>query len=510
MPPTAANSPTPRPQELLAGRWRAWRQLAGIAADEPLALALSGGADSVLLLRALCAAEPRPPLLAVHVDHGLRGAESEADARFCQDLCARLGVELIVRKARLDPAAPGLEARAREARYRLLTAEARAHGHLTLLTGHHADDELETLLMRWMRGTALEGLRGARREMILRGTAPGVAPGDEALEPVRVVRPLLPLRRAEVREILELSGQTWREDSSNVDPRFTRSRVRASVLPSLERTCGLDAPARLSGFARAVENLERQLARATAHLAWSDPPFAGARGCLARERTGGEIARSALVRLPDALLRRALWRLLSEGTGQAIGRDAIQELMGDLRTARTGRRSLPGDWTLLLRSAALELLPPAAGASAEFATFRESLTVPGEVELPDGRWIRARFEERAASPQRDPGRAPSRDLLCAELDPARLTRPLELRFARPGDRLQPLGAPGTRPLTRFLADSGIPREERGRIPLVLHGDEIIWVAGLRPSEPWRLRPASRRHLRLELSASAARRSRDVG
>ena len=154
----------PRPQtgDDWSRRWRALARARAIGADEKLLLALSGGADSVLLLHWLAAARPRPAVLAVHVDHGLRGAESAEDARFCGELCQALAVPLVVRRIELERDGPDLEARARAARYAVLAEEARAAGHLTLLTGHHGDDVLETLLTKWVRGSELAGLRGPR------------------------------------------------------------------------------------------------------------------------------------------------------------------------------------------------------------------------------------------------------------------------------------------------------------------------------------------------------------
>ena len=134
-----------------SARWGRLALAAGISASGPVLVALSGGADSVLLLRLAAASRARARVFALHVDHGLRGAASDADARFCTELCRELGVPLRVVRADLDPAAPGLEARARRARYRALADEAARLGVETIVTGHHADDSLETLLQRWTR-----------------------------------------------------------------------------------------------------------------------------------------------------------------------------------------------------------------------------------------------------------------------------------------------------------------------------------------------------------------------
>ena len=234
---------------------------AGLAPTEPVLLALSGGADSVYLLTALAKAEPRPRVLAVHVDHRLRGDESREDAAFCARTCAKLGIPFSSREVEVDPEGPNLEARAREARYKALALEARNAGLTTILTGHHEDDALETLLLRWMRGSALPGLAGLKARNILGRDS---STGDARSEQLTVVRPLLSMRREEVRRLLRDSGMDWREDSSNESPRFTRNRVRNELMPEIAETCGEGGFENLRAFASAVESLEEELAARTA------------------------------------------------------------------------------------------------------------------------------------------------------------------------------------------------------------------------------------------------------
>ncbi|MEW6073912.1 MAG: tRNA lysidine(34) synthetase TilS, partial [Planctomycetota bacterium] len=249
-------------------RWSRLARAAGIGAGERLAVALSGGADSVLVLHLVAAARPRPPLLAIHADHGLRGPASRGDALFCRDLCAALAVPFRELRLDLDPARPSLEARARAARYAALAAECRRTGHLTLVTGHHADDALETLLLRWIRGSDPAGLAGPRAVTMLAPPPGAPAPA------VRVVRPLLAWRREEVRRFLLDRGLSWREDASNDDLSFARNRVRHRLLPLLSRLGGAEEIANLRAFGRAVEDLEARFAAATAPLAWLSPPYA--------------------------------------------------------------------------------------------------------------------------------------------------------------------------------------------------------------------------------------------
>ena len=462
-------------------RWADLAHAVGLRPAEPVVLALSGGADSVFLLHLLARAQLRPRTLAVHVDHGLRGAESLEDTAFCARLCARLQVPFARRFLELDPGSPSLEALARQERYAVLADEARAAGIRTVVTGHHDDDALETLLMRWMRGTDLAGLSGPRARGVL-------APASAA--PVQVVRPLLSMRREEVRHLLRENGLVWREDSSNRDPRFTRNRVRHRLLPEIEHVCGRGGVEGLRAFARAVEGLEDELAARTAHLHWSAPGRNDARP--APRGAGGRLPRPALSELAPPLQRRALWRLLSEGTGRAPSQLVLGAILADLRSTQAGRHGLSGGWSLWLRADELRLVPPRRPlATAEGF----ELACPGSVALPDGRLLEARWGPAQGTPPRDPERV--------ELEAPDPPVGISVRFARPGDRFHALGAPGSRPLVRFLADAGVPREERGAVPLVFWGEELVWVAGLRPCEGRRVRRGAGNRLRLQLVGARA-------
>ena len=505
-------------------RWGQLARAAQLDPREPVVLALSGGADSVFLLHLLACSEEQPPVWAAHVNHALRGDESEEDLRFCRRLCETLGVRFVTRSAPIDPNGASLEARARVARYSALVDVAGEAGARVVVTGHHADDALETVLMRWMRGSDLAALGGIPRTRELRPKRLSASSsGSGRAARLRVVRPLIGLRREEVRCLLADFGLEWREDSSNRDPRFTRNRVRHEVLPWIEDACGSDAVAQLQRFAHVVEELEDKLAHATAHLSWSPARFDTA-VVRADGLRGGALARKELARLFGPLRRRALWRLCLEGTGRAPGRALLDLVLADLESGRTGRHTLPAGWRLVLRSDELLLLPPRAAhgehSPSLLASTRSSpatdplqlelpfpeplqpalgtaLAIPGALTLPDGRQLTA---ELVRTPR---GADVPTDASTVELDATDLPGSLWVRWRRPGDRIRPLGAPGSRPLGRFLADAGIPREERDRIPLVFANEELLWAAGVRPCETRRVRPETQLRLRLRVSGESS-------
>lgn len=499
------------------GRWAHLAGAVGVDAEEPVVLALSGGADSVYLLHVLAAARPRPRVLCAHVDHRLRGAESDADAAFCAELARAAGFESALLRVELEPVSGDLEQRARIARYRALASAASSFGASVIATGHHADDSLETLLLRWTRGAELGGFRGVPPRTVL---AP--ARGAEALNPtdawLRVVRPLHALRREEVRETLRSAGRAWRDDSSNASGAFSRNRVRHALLPALRAACSEDELVHLAEFARNVEELEDAFARETSTIAWGAPRFAAARRGPTELALGGSLSRAPIAALSEPLLRRTLHRLVAEGTGRRPSRATVDRVVAALRSGASGEHPLHGGWTLALRRDWLHLDPPRAvetpkpargGAGRErqlvlpFDVERSPvpvassvrLALPGAARLADGRVLVAELLEPA------PGTGVPRGLECVELDATGLDGELAVRFPRPGDRFHPLGAPGSRPLTRFLRDAGIPRRDRGRVALVCAGDEVLWVAGVRPAEPRKVGPGTRRRLRLTLASA---------
>jgi tRNA(Ile)-lysidine synthase len=245
-------------------------------ASAGVVVAVSGGADSVGLLRALDQARQGPapiPLIVAHLNHQLRGDESNRDEEFVAALQAQLVTagrpNLRLVQTRLDVAglaraeSENLEAVARRERYRWLAEVARANGARWIATGHTANDQAETVLHRLMRGTGLRGLRGIAYQRPLRLG-------------VSVVRPLLPTTRAEVLEYLHTLSQPYCEDASNRDRRFTRNRIRHELLPQLVRDYNPAIVEVLVRLARQANDVYRfEEAAALALLAEAERPRAG-------------------------------------------------------------------------------------------------------------------------------------------------------------------------------------------------------------------------------------------
>lgn len=294
----------------------------GVEPDRRLFVAVSGGADSVALLVAAHQLGLNPT--AVHLNHGLRGDESEADEGFVRELADRLGIECVAE--RIEVSGGNLEAAARAERY---TALARIAAGGQALTGHTADDQAETVLHRLIRGSGLGGLAGIQPRLRL---------GDAI-----VGRPWLRVRRQALREFLSERGVGWREDSSNRDPRFTRNRVRAELLPLLSTFNPriVEQLGRLAEQARDYRRHERR--RVRADLDRVELPRAGVL-CVFHVGRLATLSRDRLRSLWPYLWRREGWPAVALGfrdwdrlAGLCVGESSAVDVAGGVRARRVER-----------------------------------------------------------------------------------------------------------------------------------------------------------------------------
>ena len=312
-----------------------------ISAGERVCVALSGGADSVALLLTLAdanrAKEPLGIVLsAVHVHHGLRGAEADADEAFVRELCERMSVPLVVERvdvvARQNEEREGMEEAARELRYRLfwrLLAERRAD---VIATAHTLDDQAETVMMKLLRGAWTEGIGGIAPVIERALTVAGSENADQRSDGrVRVVRPMLGVRRAEVEAFLRDRGQAWREDATNRDVSLTRNRLRHELMPALR---GFNpevdvALARLSDIARDEEAFwQAEVARVLPQALLPGRPVRGG-GRAVSTVTGNSSCAIEVERLRamTPALRRRVLRAAARSIGRRISAAETAKLL---------------------------------------------------------------------------------------------------------------------------------------------------------------------------------------
>lgn len=216
------------------------------AADQRSLLAVSGGADSVALLRATAALFPDrgDRIHVAHLDHGLRGADGAADADFVRELAESFGLpvhilSVDVRAIHAESDGASLEATARNVRYAQLSKTAQHHGLDVVVTAHHRDDQAETVLHNVLRGTGLRGLSG-------------MAPSRRLADGCRLIRPMLGLSRAEIQNFLTACGASFRADVTNTDRRFLRNRIRNELLPVLQSEFNAQATVHLASIGSQV------------------------------------------------------------------------------------------------------------------------------------------------------------------------------------------------------------------------------------------------------------------
>jgi tRNA(Ile)-lysidine synthase len=473
---TSGPFPTPIPPErgsaLLPPHGLAWRVLDTIRrhgllqGGETILVAVSGGPDSVALLDVLqeLRAVLHLTLACAHVHHGLR-EEADADAGVVRGLCQRLAVPCHLERVVVPSGPPwdGLEAEARRVRYAALEARALAVGARRIATGHTADDQAETVLMRLLEGAGPRGLAGM------------------ALARGALIRPLLEVRRSEIVAHLTARGLPWVEDRTNRNPRFLRNRIRHDVLPFLARSFGGDLVEPLCRSAalcrRLVADLDRQARSELERLATRGP-------------AGFVFSVKALLALPEDLAAAVLVQAAADLGETRPRRGAVARALGRVLRPRAPRRSVAlgrlcversGRW-LRVGSARLPVL------------ITRDLRVPGSVDLAEvGLRLDARCHERR------PGYEVPRDAWRAAFDAARLPTALVVRSRRSGDQFEPFGGSGEQRLRSFLIDAHVPRWERPRVPLLEADGAIIWVGGVRRGRAAPVGPETTRVLEVALA-----------
>jgi tRNA(Ile)-lysidine synthase len=396
-------------------------------------VAVSGGADSTALVDLLhgVAADFGLTLVVAHADHGIQSDSGNVGA-IVRDLAGQYGLPFELGELRLGPSAT--ETAARRARYAWLRDVQRQRHAAYLVTAHHRDDQIETVLLRVLRGSAPAGLAGI------------AARGRGGL-----VRPLLPFTRRELGNHVAARGLQAYEDRANADPRHLRSWVRTTLLPVLSERLG----------PRVLDDVQRVGRHAALdRRAWDSALELVPELELQTSSAGFDVARNVLRGYDDALAV-ALLRAAARRVGLVLGPIRARRLWM-LAHRPSGRRlQLGGGWTA---EAAFDRLRVTRGA----ARAAERVVPAGERGSAIFGAFRVNWVPAAAPPRVE------RAAWTTWVDAA----PWEVRAPAPGDELVPLGGVGHRPLRRLLMEARVPRSERARYPVVARGATILWVPGI--------------------------------
>jgi tRNA(Ile)-lysidine synthase len=453
---------------------------------------LSGGPDSTTLLLCLHQLAEKNALTigTAHLNHGLRGEGAARDVRRAAALAKALGlpfytesrlVEAFRQTRRLSP-----EEAAREVRYQFLESIADKHGYNRIALGHHQNDDAELLLMRFLRGSGPLGLSGIPPKRS--GTVGNLA----------IIRPLIRVPRKAIETFLARSGVAAAEDESNADVRFLRNRVRRELLPLLQAQYNPALSEGLSRMASFTRDEEDWLADVSEKML-KQITLVHQRSALVLDRRGFSSCHPALQR---RVLRVAVRQC--KGNLRRIGFAAI-EAARHLATEgpASGGCDLPdgivirgqGNRLRISHASRNHRRDEADRFAAKEAGFEYQIPGPGCYSIPEA-GVQLEFT-LMTPPAR--GLDPATGQQTAFFDMDKLPFPLTIRSFRPGDRMAPLGLGGTQKIKKIFIDRKIAREHRRRYPLLVSGDRILWIVGLRQGEWGKIGPATIGWLKVEVT-----------
>ncbi len=462
-----------------------------------MVVGVSGGPDSLTLLHWMYVRreEWQIELHVAHLNHQLRAGDSDADAEFVARLAREWDLHATIEARDVKAFARehhlSREEAARQTRYAFLAEVAQRVGARVIAVAHNADDQVETVLMHFLRGAGMAGLRGMPYKSELgnwRVETPVSNPQSQ-ISALYLIRPLLDVTRAEIEDYCKENSLTPRFDRSNLDTTFFRNRLREEALPYLESL---------------NPNLREVILRTSRALA-DDYAFL-------QTQVGTAYVQVTHAENDAIVFRRDAWRALHAALQRGTLRAAVQQLRGDLRNIA---------WTHI-EDARRIILEKGAGAKAtlpgglqlvvgydEFtvgdqkyfqrgAPFSKwpllradcvALSVPGVAALPESEWV---VQTEITSPGGEKA-----DRWTARLDFEKCNREIFLRRRQPGDRFQPAGLGGhTKSLHEFMINEKIPRAVRAQLPLLVVDDQIVWVCGFRVDERARATSDTRQILRV--------------
>jgi len=502
------------------------RQSRMASPGDRVGIAVSGGADSVAQLRLLASLQHElgVTLLVIHFDHMLRGAESARDASFVEELARARGLEFVSARedvrAAAAPNTRNIEETARQLRYGFFERILASQKATRVAVAHTADDQAETILARMIRGTGLTGLAS-------------IYPIVDSPSGGTIVRPLLHIRRQELRDYLQECGQEWREDASNADQSRLRARVRAQLLPILERDFSTGIVQHLSDLARfareeesfwsaLVEDRLAKYARITSSPYSEKILSIGARPLLCPltfDGTSQQAAVASARALTERLIRRLyegvrgdrrelsarhveqVIRLAAESTsGKRVrlpGRIAVERVFDDITFSRINQESIEREYDQEYD----QEYDRQNRASLAHETKTQPPSYQYVVDLP------ARGATTVAVPELAtcfrlkivdwPLLESDTKTDSGAFDAGRLRSPLLLRSWRPGDAYRPRGHRQSRKLKQMFLVERVPRHQRVRWPVLESAGEVIWARGMAPAEGFCAREDTRVGLLIE-------------
>ncbi len=415
-----------------------------------LVVAVSGGADSVALLHLLhqIRTDLHLSLLAVHVNHHLRGEESEADEQFVRKLCDRLNVQMIVKHVKLATD-KDLENQARIRRNAILHNVLKSYKFDRIALAHQKNDQSETILMNLVRGTGITGMGG-------------IKPVTET-----VIRPLLPFSRAEIETWLKVNKHAWREDKSNQDTRFTRNLIRHELIPWLETKLNQSITDRLLLQSRTFQQTDEYFKNHTLRLLKK----------AVIEDMGDSLRLDLdflkqLSEIEQFYTLRTCYSSLSK-TDHEFFMHSFEEIKAIFTSEGSKQTRLAhGIWVIKQYG---ELILTTIDPQSENSEIKELVIDEERTHFVYSNW-RFTLKYLKNMPKNLTNTKMLHNVL---IDLNKVTLPLKLRGRLPGDRFIPAGMTSEKKLKEFFIDEKVPKLERDKVPILTDNDKIVWIVGYR-------------------------------
>jgi len=456
-----------------------------IPAHSGVVVGVSGGADNVALLSALheLGRHDRRAygLTVAHLHHALRES-ADADAAFVAELAERLGLSCVGERCDVAAVAAetgeSIETAARTVRYEFFRRLAQSLGALCVAVGHHADDNVETVLYRILRGTHLRGLAGIPIQRTLGETN------------IRLIRPLLHCRREDVEAYCTRAGLAYRTDETNLETRYRRNFIRHELLPLLRERLNPRVDEALLRLAASADDAEAHLAHLGAEIL--------RRARLDSSSTGCQLDRRILADAPPLVAAYALRQALEQASvpWRSVGADRMADLAALLTDSGPSAVALGGQFIARRRGERIVISrrgdPDEPGDEAEVVV----LSCPGQTVLADGREVCCRVEALDREAFEGHCRRHARGV--EYLDADALTGPLTCRPRREGDMFHPLGAPGRQNVGDFLTNAKVPLKSRRRVRCICDDLGMVYVAPFRIDERAKVTADTRRVVRVEI------------
>ena len=437
---------------------------------EAVLTGVSGGIDSMVLLYVLKALGYRPYVL--HIEHGIRGKDSRSDAEFVRNICRMYSIPRRIIEVDAptyaDEKRISLEEAARELRYRQFEKMGKQLNIHKVAVAHHQNDQAETILFHLIRGSRMKGLSG-------------MAPIRRLTEELSVIRPLLTCSRAEIEEFADEHRIRYCTDQTNFDTRYSRNRIRHNVIPELQKI-NTESSRHIAATAEWMGELKDYVKAQTAQLRSR---------CVQREQDAFRIRIEKLIKGEPLLQKELLYQLLCEAIGSRkdIENEHVLQLL-DICTKQSGKEAVLPKGMVAKRQ----------GETLRIGKKQETAVLPEEIQLEtdkDTIWGKQVFRMAVLSFSGDLTEIQAKQYT-KWFDYDKMKDKLSIRSRRSGDSFVCNASGDHKKIKSYLIDEKVPSEKRNQIPLIVCGNDVVWIVGYRISEAYKVTAQTRRILEIQV------------